>query len=90
MEYKITVRVKEIRGNCDVSRVGDVLEITPGPKMTGKIGPTAFNAIYPYIFAIRFGAEFPWAEKNKNKVTVVCPDPEGLVIYEIKRVKVEK
>lgn len=90
MEYKVVVKVKEIRGNCPVSRVGDLLEVTPGPKMTGKICPTALNAIYPYMFAMRFGAKIPWAAEDKNKVAVICPDPEGLVVYEIERIKTDK
>jgi uncharacterized repeat protein (TIGR04076 family) len=89
MEYKILVKVKEIRGHCEASKVGDILEIEPGPKMTGKICPTAFNAIYPFIFAMRFDGQIPWAEDNKNKVTAVCPDPSGLVVYEISRARTD-
>jgi len=87
MEYKITVEVKEIKfpGGCDL-RVGDAFELEKWKisPIRGSICGIALNAIYPFAFALRFGAELSWA-KNGEKWVFCCPDPKGLAIFELKR-----
>jgi uncharacterized repeat protein (TIGR04076 family) len=36
---------------------------------------------------MRYGMDYPWA-KNKDIIPVACPDPDNLVIFEIKRIKI--
>ena len=54
---------------------------TPGP--TG-ICIRAFNAIFPFAFAMRFSEKMPW-EKGEGYVDVTCPD--GDVVIRLSRIK---
>ena len=91
MEYKVLVTVKEVRGNCVFPhRTGDTIEFT-GPWMKGKICLTAFTAIYPFIHALRFGAEFPWGgggkglKVPKDRIIASCSDPFNTVVFELRK-----
>ena len=56
------------------------IEVARG-KVTRIKYPSAFNSIYPTIFAMRYGAELPWLKDNV--VVEQCPDPEHCVTFEI-------
>lgn len=65
MANKVTVTVKEVRGDCVYKhKVGDAFaylgfEAAGGPAQEGgHLCPLAYNAIFPYICALRFGADF--------------------------------
>ena len=45
----------------------------------------AFNAIYPMVWALQFGATFPWQE-DPDVTTVSCPDPEVNNVFELRRI----
>jgi uncharacterized repeat protein (TIGR04076 family) len=47
---------------------------------------SALMAILPKVYAMMYGAEFPWA-RNKDIIQNVCPDPENPVVFEIKRMR---
>lgn len=84
VRYKIVATVTSLIGECpNGNKVGDRIEITRG-KVTGVKCPTAFNSIYPTIFAMRYGAELPWL-KDKDVAVVQCPDPEHCLTFEIRR-----
>ena len=85
--YKIVITVKEIKGTCTAQKVGDKIEVI-GDKVEGNICTMAFHTIFPYIFAMQYGADFPWL-KNKDETLAYCPDPAGLALFEIKRVKLQ-
>ncbi len=89
MAYKIVATVKDVKGECAAGhKVGDVIELVRFD-VKGFICPSAFAAIYPTIFAMKFGAEFPW-EEDSDKTLVCCPDPRNLVIFEVRRVKIKE
>ena len=83
--YKLIITVKEIKGTCAVNKVGDIIEVV-GDEIKGNICPMALHAIFPYMFALQYGADFPWLD-NKDEIVAYCPDPAGLALFEIKRVK---
>ena len=88
-KYKIEVTVKEIKGDCDMHKVGDKIEIIGDEVVKGRICTTAMHAIYPFIFAIQDGVSgFPWLEED-DICTAYCPDPYGLALFEMKRIKME-
>ena len=75
----MTVQIKVKAGQCqgnrhDVGQVFTVDQTTPG-----GMCPGAWNAIAPYLTALRYGASFPW-EKEKGTATIHCPDPEGITL----------
>ena len=80
-----TVRIIVKDGECRGERhkVGQeilVEKTTPGGMCLG-----AWNAIAPYLTALRYGADFPW-EKENGVITIKCPDPKGIVL-ELRRVE---
>ena len=79
MSVRITIKAGKCHGNIhNVGQVFTVDRTTPE-----GICPGAWNAIAPYVTALRFGASFPW-EKRKDAATIHCPDPEGITL-ELKR-----
>jgi len=44
-----------------------------------------WNAITPYLTALRYGANFPW-EKEEGIITIGCPDPDGISV-ELRRLE---
>ena len=87
VRYKVIATVKSLIGECPSgNKVGDRIELARG-KVTGIKCASAFNSIYPTIFAMRYGADMPWL---KEDVAVVqCPDPEHCLTFEVKREKEE-
>jgi len=82
------IRVTVVGGECPARRhkVGDVFvveETTPAGMCLG-----AWNAIAPYVMALRFGTNFPW-EPEQGFARVHCPDPKGIT-FELRRVEKEK
>ncbi len=79
------VRITIKGGHCgsgihETGQVFVVRRTTPGGLCMG-----AWNAIAPYLTALRYGANFPW-EKEAGLITVGCPDPEGITI-ELRRIE---
>ena len=75
MSIIITVKNGICQG--DVHHVGQVIEVehtTPDGMCLG-----AWNAIAPYLTALRYGANFPW-EQEKGVATIHCPDPKGITL----------
>ena len=85
-EYKIKITVKEIKGKCSVHKVGDSAEVV-GDKICGDLCLMALHTIFPYLFAMQYGAEFPFKYSSEDVTTVPCPDPDNLTFFEIRRVK---
>ena len=83
--FDVIVRVKGIRGKCSFHKVGDTIEFGHN-RMEGRICPVAFNSIYYAVYAMIYGAEFPW-EKDKDRRTVGCPDEKNTVTFEIERLR---
>jgi uncharacterized repeat protein (TIGR04076 family) len=80
---KVTV-VDILKGECPLGyKVGDVF--TFDTKTPPDFCHWAYNVILPFATALRFGGDIPWEEKGVCKVC--CPDPENLVVFEIKRVE---
>lgn len=86
-KYKFEVMVKSIKGKCFFGhKVGDKIYFDCR-SIKGEICYDALLSLLPYINAMRYGMDYPWAE-NKDIIPVACPDPDNLVVFEIKRIKV--
>jgi len=82
MEHKVVITVKEVRGQCNAGHmVGDVFEVEGLLMTKGRMCNSALVAIYPRIFAARFGADIPFA--RSGKIPAACPDPVNTVVFEI-------
>ena len=79
----VVAKVISQRGTCEAGhRVGD--EFVIGQKAPPGICSWAFYTLFPFTEVLQFGGSFPW-EKDSNKATIACPDPENPVIFELRR-----
>lgn len=85
-EYTVVVRVIRQEGHCAAGhQVGDEI-IFDGLNVQGKICISALYSILPKVFAMRYGAQFPWLE-DKDVATHACPDAWNPVVFEIRRLR---
>ena len=86
MSYDVEVKVKSLKGTCDFGhKVGDTIRFD-GKTIKGDICYSALMVLLPYIFSLRYGVEFPWAE-DKDATEIACPDPETQVVFEVRRIR---
>jgi len=79
----VVAKVISQRGTCEAGhRVGN--EFVIGQKAPPGICSWAFYTLFPFTEVLQFGGSFPW-EKDSNKATIACPDPENPVIFELRR-----
>jgi uncharacterized repeat protein (TIGR04076 family) len=85
--YKVRLTVVKAHSGCGAEhKVGDTWEISHDERrgQKGFICPSAFQSLYHVIFAMRYGAEFPWSEDG-NSVIYCCPDLHTPVFFKIER-----
>jgi uncharacterized repeat protein (TIGR04076 family) len=84
-ESLVRVKVISQQGHCEAGhKVGD--EWLVGEKTPEGMCVFAFASIFPAMTPLMFDGAFPW-EKDPDRTTAVCPDPDNPVIFEISRVK---
>jgi uncharacterized repeat protein (TIGR04076 family) len=82
----IEVKVKTVKGKCAFGhKVGDKI-IFDGKSVKGDICYSALMVVLPKVYAMRYGAEFPWA-KNRDIICNACPDADNPVTFEIRRLR---
>ena len=80
---EVIAKVISQNGTCTAGhRVGD--EFIIGQTTPPGICSWAFYTLFPFAEVLQFGGSFPW-EKDSNKATIACPDPENPVIFELRR-----
>jgi len=87
MPYSVKVTVHEaIKGKCPQGfKKGDSW-IIPDGKTPGGMCAGAYNSVAPAVRLFRLGGEHPW-DKDKDVSYVSCPDPEVILIYEVRRLR---
>lgn len=80
----IEVKVASVKGTCGLHKVGDTARITE-LGVDGKICIHALYSMLPAVFAMMYGARFPWLS-DPDKKTHACPDAVNPVVFEITRV----
>ncbi len=87
-EYTVVARVIRQEGHCAAGhKVGDEV-VFDGLTVRGQICISALYSILPKVFAMRYGAQFPWLE-DPDVATHACPDAWNPVVFEIRRVREE-
>jgi uncharacterized repeat protein (TIGR04076 family) len=80
----IVVTVISQEGHCTAGHgVGDQV-IFDGLHVRGKLCIHALYSMLPKVFAMRYGAEFPWLQ-DKDVATHACPDGFNPVVFEMRR-----
>ena len=86
MPCNVEVIVKSQKGKCAFGHdVGDRI-VFDGKSVRGDICYSALMVLLPKVYAMRYGADFPWSE-NKDAIFNACPDAENPVVFEIRRIK---
>ena len=82
----VEVTVKNQKGKCAFGhKVGDKI-VFDGKTVKGNICYSALMVLLPKVYALRYGAVFPWAE-DRDVICNACPDAENPVVFDIRRVK---
>ncbi len=74
----VIIKVVSVKGKCDYNH-------KPGQEFQHPfvgLCPYALNTLWPYIVTKRFGGKIPWEKKNKLKIS--CPNPNDLVVFELR------
>jgi len=86
MPCNVEIIVKSQKGTCAFGHeVGDKI-VFDGESIRGNICYSALMVLLPKVYAMRYGADFPWSE-NKDVIFNACPDAENPVVFEIRRIK---
>lgn len=84
LPHTVTVKVISQKGHCGLGhKVGDTITFSE-KDVDGPICIHALYAILPKIFAMMYGARFPWLE-DPDVSTSACPDAANPVVFEISR-----
>ena len=88
MAFDIVLKVIKQEGTCAAGhKVGDEVIINfDENKIDGKVCLHALYSVLPKVFAMAYGAEFPWLE-DRDISTHACPDAWNPLIYEVKRIR---
>ena len=82
----VEVTVVSQKGKCAVGhKVSDRI-VFDGKSVEGNVCYSALMVLLPKVYAMRYGAQFPWAE-DKDVICNACPDGKNPVVFEIKRIK---
>ena len=80
---EVIAKVISQRGTCAAGhKVGDRFVI--GDKTPAGMCSWAFYTLFPFAEVLQYGGAFPW-EKDPDRTTVVCPDPDNPVVFELRR-----
>ncbi len=81
--HEVSMRIVSVAGNCpNGHRVGETYKVEG--KSPAGICLGSFSACLPYLIALRFGASFPW-EEREGTIRIGCPDPDNQVVWLLER-----
>lgn len=89
MAYKITIEVVDIlgTGKCSMGqKVGDTYNY---PEDRGKICPSSFYVLYPWLLVMMSGGRFSFFAED-DSIQLGCPDYTHQVVYKITREEVKE
>ena len=83
--YTVVATVKSIKDHCAFHQLGDQI-VYRGRTLEGSFCPSTMVGLFPTLFAVRYGAQFPWFD-TEDSFDYACVDPDNPVTFEIKRIK---
>jgi len=82
---KMVIEVEEKNGHCFYNyEVGQRIELTGLKTPEGFCG-AAYHLLFPVLFAMNFGATFPFENDPDCKTQTTCPDG-GKIKFKVKRI----
>lgn len=90
MANDIVLKVVKQEGHCVAGHeIGDETIISfEKNEIQGKICLHALYSVLPKVYAMAYGAEFPWLE-DPDVSTHACPDAWNPLVYEVRRIRKE-
>ncbi len=88
--YKVRIEVIDIQnqGECSMGqKIGDIYDY---PEDRGKMCPSSFYILYPWIMVMESGGSFTESGDGSDFMTVGCSDYRHQVVYKISRKSIEK
>ncbi len=85
--YRVEAKVISQKGTCQFGHQVDDVVVFDGETIQGRICMSALYSLLPKVFAMRYGADFPWLEENTDVSTHACPDAHNPVVFEIRRIR---
>jgi uncharacterized repeat protein (TIGR04076 family) len=86
MPCTVEVTVQSQKGTCAFGHEAGDRIVFDGKSIRGDICYSALMVLLPKVYAMLYGAEFPWSE-DKDVVFNACPDAENPVVFKIRRIK---
>jgi uncharacterized repeat protein (TIGR04076 family) len=83
---KVRIKVVSKKGICHLNHKIDDEIIISEDGIDGKICIHALYSMLPKVFAIMYGAEFPWVKDAENPKHA-CPDGVNPVIFELEKIE---
>lgn len=82
--FDVIATVISQKGYCGAGyQEGDEIKFC-GHSVEGRTCIIALYSMLPRVFALKYGAEFPWAMDTDVSLHA-CPDPNNPVVFEIRR-----
>ena len=85
--YRVKAKVISQKGTCEFGHQVDDVVAFDGETIQGRICLSALYSFLPKVFAMRYGADFPWLKENTDVATHACPDAYNPVVFEIRRIR---
>lgn len=89
-KYKVKIEVIDILGNRKCSMDQKVSDTYNYPEDRGKMCPSSFYVLYPWIMVMLTGGSFTEEGDGSDFITTGCPDYKHQVVYKISRTPVEE
>ncbi len=88
MTHDVKLKVIKQEGHCTAGHeIGDEIFISfEKNEIKGKICLHALYSVLPKVYAMAYGAEFPWLE-DPDVSTHACPDATNPLVYEVRRIR---
>ena len=85
--FRVEVKVISQKGTCEFGHQVDDVVVFDGETIQGRICMSALYSLMPKVFAMRYGADFPWLKENKDVSSHACPDAYNPVVFEVCRIR---
>lgn len=89
MPVKIKIEVVDILMNGECSMGQKVGQVYNYPEDRGKMCPSSYHSLYPWILVMQSGGKFSFMDED-DCITIGCPDYKHQVVYRITRTIVEE
>ena len=90
MPVKVRIEVIDILGTGECSMGQKVGEVYSYPEDRGKMCPSSFHSLIPWIMVMQSGGTYSFFKDDGNSMTLGCPDYKHQVVYKITRETVDE